>query len=78
MYLVGQVTTFYRYVATFVGDVSTFSGYKKHLVYALRNCERARLLRSWLRIPLGHEYLSVLSVVCCQVEVPVMSNCSKL
>jgi hypothetical protein len=29
----------------------------------------ARLLRSWFRIPPGHGYLSVVSVVCCQVEV---------
>jgi len=29
----------------------------------------ARLLRSWVRIPRGHGYLSVVSVVCCQVEV---------
>jgi hypothetical protein len=28
-----------------------------------------RLLRSWVRIPPGHGYLSVVSVVCCQVEV---------
>jgi len=31
----------------------------------------ARLLRSWVRIPLGHGCLSVVSVVCCQVEVSV-------
>ena len=29
----------------------------------------ARLLRLWVRIPPGHECLSVVSVVCCQVEV---------
>ena len=29
----------------------------------------ARLLRSWVRIPPGHGCLSVVSVVCCQVEV---------
>jgi hypothetical protein len=29
----------------------------------------ARLLRSWVRISLGHECLSVVSVVYCQVEV---------
>jgi hypothetical protein len=28
MYLGGELTTFYRYVATFVGEVATFSGYK--------------------------------------------------
>jgi hypothetical protein len=35
------------------------------------NCSSsaARLLRSWVRIPLGHGCLSVVSVVCCQVEV---------
>jgi hypothetical protein len=32
-----------------------------------------RLLRSWVQIPPGHGYLSVVSVVCCQVEVSVMS-----
>jgi hypothetical protein len=29
----------------------------------------ARLLRSWVRIPLGHGCLPVVSVVCYQVEV---------
>jgi hypothetical protein len=29
----------------------------------------ARLLSSWVRIPPGHGYLSVVCVVCCQVEV---------
>ena len=29
----------------------------------------ARLLRSCVRIPLGHGYLSVVSFMCCQVEV---------
>ena len=33
----------------------------------------ARLLRSWVRIPPGHRYLSVASVVCCQVEMSVTS-----
>ena len=33
----------------------------------------ARLLRSWVRIPGGHGYLSVVSVVCCQVEVSATS-----
>jgi hypothetical protein len=33
----------------------------------------AHLLRSWVRIPPGHGYLSVVSVVCCQVEVSAMS-----
>jgi hypothetical protein len=27
MYLGGQLTTFYRYVATFVREAATFSGY---------------------------------------------------
>jgi hypothetical protein len=31
----------------------------------------ARLLRFWVRIPPGHGCLSVVSVVCCQVEVSV-------
>ena len=35
--------------------------------------EAARLLRSWVQIPLGHGYLSVVSVVCCQVEVSATS-----
>jgi len=35
-----------------------------------RRSEAARLLRSWVRIPSGeHGCLSVVSVVCCQVEV---------
>ena len=33
----------------------------------------ARLLRSWVRIPPVHGYLSVVSVVCCQVEVSATS-----
>jgi hypothetical protein len=33
----------------------------------------APLLRSWVRIPPGHGYLSVVSVVCCQVEVSATS-----
>jgi hypothetical protein len=32
-----------------------------------------RLLRLWVRIPLGHGCLSVVSVVCCQVEVSATS-----
>ena len=35
--------------------------------------QAARLLRSWVRIPPGHGYLSVVSVVCCQVEVSATS-----
>ena len=31
------------------------------------------LLRSWVRIPWGHGCMSVVSVVCCQVEVSAMS-----
>jgi hypothetical protein len=34
-----------------------------------RRASAARLLRLWVRIPPGHECLSVVSVVCCQVEV---------
>jgi len=33
----------------------------------------ARLLRSWVRIPRGHGCVSVVSVVCCQVEVSATS-----
>jgi hypothetical protein len=33
----------------------------------------ARLLRSWVRIHQGHRCLSVVSVVCCQVEVSATS-----
>jgi len=33
----------------------------------------ARLLRLWVRIPPGHDCLSVVSVVCCQVEVSATS-----
>jgi len=33
----------------------------------------AHLLRSWVRIPPGHGYLSVVSVVCCQVDVSATS-----
>ena len=35
--------------------------------------QAARLRRSWVRIPPGHGYLSVVSVVCCQVEVSATS-----
>ena len=39
-----------------------------------RRYATARLLRSWVRIPPGgHGYLSVVSVVCCQVEVSATS-----
>ena len=38
-----------------------------------RRSAAARLLRSWVRIPPGHGYLSVVSVVCCQVEVSATS-----
>jgi hypothetical protein len=34
-----------------------------------RRSVAARLLRSWVPIPRGHGYLSVVIVVCCQVEV---------
>ena len=33
----------------------------------------ARLLRLWVRIPPGHGYLSVVSVVCCQVDFSATS-----
>jgi hypothetical protein len=33
----------------------------------------AHLLRSWVRLPPGHGYLSVVSAVCCQVEVSATS-----
>ena len=45
-------------------------------IYTISAGERpvaARLLRSWVRIPPGHGYLSVVSVVCCQVEVSATS-----
>ena len=35
--------------------------------------QAARLLRFWVRIPPGHGCLSVVSVVCCQVEVSATS-----
>jgi len=38
-----------------------------------RRSVAARLLRSWVRMPPGHECLSVVSVVCCQVQVSVTS-----
>jgi hypothetical protein len=38
-----------------------------------RRSVAARLLRSWIRIPPGHGCLSVVSVVCCQVEVSATS-----
>jgi len=34
-----------------------------------RRSTAARLLRLWIRIPPGHGCLSVVRVVCCQVEV---------
>ena len=34
-----------------------------------RRSSATRLLRLWVRIPLGHVCLSVVSVVCCHVEV---------
>ena len=38
-----------------------------------RRSAASRLFRLWVRIPLVHGCLSVVSVVCCQVEVSVMS-----
>ena len=38
-----------------------------------RRSTAARLLRPWVRIPPGHGCLSVVSVLCCQVEVSAMS-----
>ena len=38
-----------------------------------RKSMAARLLRLWVRIPPGHGCLSVVGVVCCQVEVSVTS-----
>ena len=35
--------------------------------------QAAHLLRSWVRIPPGHGYLSVVSVVCCQVQISATS-----
>ena len=35
--------------------------------------EAVRLLRSWVRIPPGYGCLSVVSIVCCQVEVSATS-----
>jgi hypothetical protein len=45
--------------------------YRSQWPRGLRNrSAAARLLRVWDRIPRGHRCLSVVSVVCCQVEVP--------
>ena len=38
-----------------------------------RSSAAARLLRLWVQIPLGHGCLSVVGVVCCQVEVSATS-----
>jgi hypothetical protein len=38
-----------------------------------RRSAAARLLRLWVRIPPGHGRLSVVNVVCCQVDVSAMS-----
>jgi hypothetical protein len=38
-----------------------------------RGAAASRLLGMWVRIPPGHGYLSLLSVVCCQVEVSATS-----
>jgi len=39
----------------------------------MRRSTAARLLRSWVRISREHGCLSVVSVVCCQVEVSATS-----
>jgi hypothetical protein len=39
-----------------------------------RGFAAARFLGLWVRIPPGHESLSLVSVVCCQVEVSVSSR----
>jgi hypothetical protein len=38
-----------------------------------RRCAAARLLTLWVRIPPGNGYLSVVGVLCCQVEVSAKS-----
>ena len=38
-----------------------------------RRSAAARLLRLWVRIPPGHGSMSVVIVVCCQVEVSATS-----
>jgi hypothetical protein len=47
--------------------------YMERLFSAGERPQAARLLRSWFRIPPVHEYLSVVSVMCCQVEVSATS-----
>jgi len=48
---------------------------KNQCLYSyLSACRSGRsLLRLWVRIPPDHGYLSVMIVVCCQVEVSAMS-----
>ena len=45
----------------------------EHTISAGERPQAAHLLISWVRIPPGHGYLSVVSVVCCQVEVSATS-----
>jgi hypothetical protein len=44
-----------------------------HKISAGERPAAAPLLRCWVRIPPGHEYFSIVSVVCCQVEVSATS-----
>ena len=46
-----------------------FSGRSQWPRVLRRRSSATRLLRLWVRIPPGHGCLSVVSVVCCQVEV---------
>jgi hypothetical protein len=47
--------------------------YKTYLNTVQVVAAAARLLKLWVRIPPWHECLSVVSVVCCQVEVSAKS-----
>jgi len=55
---------------TTVNDVLYRSQWPRRL---RRRSAAAHLLRSWVRIPPGDDCLSVVSVVCCEVEVSATS-----
>jgi hypothetical protein len=59
----------YIYIHTYI-HISRRSQWPRGLK---RKSAATRLLKSWVRIPPGHRRLSVVSIVCCPVEVSATS-----
>jgi hypothetical protein len=65
--------SFRKYVSNIPGHHEVKELQKTAILGTAHILVAAHLLRSWVRIPPGHGYLSVVSVVCCQVEVSATS-----